>query len=291
MSFRKGIVLAGGKGSRLYPVTMGVSKQLIPIYDKPMIYYPISVLMLAGIRDILIISTPLDIKSYKSLLGDGSKFGVNFSYKIQPKPNGLAQAFIIGEDFIENDDVALILGDNLFYGSGFQETLIRVSKSNMPTIFGISVKDPERYGVATLKQGKVIKIEEKPKLPKSNIAVTGLYFYTNDVIEIAKKVKPSKRGEYEITSINNEYIKLNKLKLEKFPRGMAWLDTGTHESMMQASQFVYAFEERSGSKIACLEEIAYQKSWLSKNKLNEIITQNCNNPYYLYLDQIINENL
>ena len=195
MSFKKGIILAGGRGSRLYPVTMGVSKQLIPIYDKPMIYYPISVLMLTGIRDILIISTPSDINSYKSLLGDGSQFGVNFTFKIQPKPNGLAQAFIIGEDFINNDNVALILGDNLFYGAGFQETLIKVSKSNVPTIFGINVKDPERYGVATLnKQNKVINIEEKPNLPKSNIAITGLYFYTNDVIEIAKKLKPSKRG-------------------------------------------------------------------------------------------------
>ena len=292
MRFKKGIVLAGGKGTRLFPVTLGLSKQLLPIYDKPMIYYPISVLMLAGIKDILIISTPSDIKSYKNLLGDGSQFGVNFNYKIQSKPNGLAQAFIIGEDFIKNDNVVLVLGDNLFYGAGFQEALITASESNLPTIFGISVKDPERYGVASLdKQNNVIEINEKPKKPKSNIAVTGLYFYTNDVIEIAKKVKPSKRGEYEITSINNKYIKLNKLKLVKFPRGMAWLDTGTHESMMQASQFVYAFEERSGSKIACLEEIAYNKSWINKKHLQKIIIQNPNNPYYLYLDKIKNENL
>ena len=291
MSFKKGIVLAGGRGTRLFPVTMGVSKQLIPIYDKPMIYYPLSVLMLAGIRDILIISTPLDIHSYESLLGDGSQFGVNFSYKIQPEPNGLAQAFIIGEDFIKKDNVALILGDNLFYGARFRDVLMNTVKYNSSTIFGINVKDPERYGVANLNQkGNIISIEEKPLKPKSNIAITGLYFYTNDVVEIAKKVKPSKRGEYEITSINNEFIRLNELRLEKLPRGMAWLDTGTHESMMQASQFVYAFEERSGVKIACLEEIAYRNSWINKNHIQKMIDKNLNNPYYIYLDSIKNEN-
>lgn len=291
MSFKKGIVLAGGRGTRLFPVTMGISKQLIPIYDKPMIYYPLSVLMLAGIRDILIISTPLDIHSYESLLGDGSQFGVNFSYKIQPEPNGLAQAFIIGEDFIKKDNVALILGDNLFYGARFRDVLMNTVKYNSSTIFGINVKDPERYGVANLNQkGNIISIEEKPLKPKSNIAITGLYFYTNDVVEIAKKVKPSKRGEYEITSINNEFIRLNELRLEKLPRGMAWLDTGTHESMMQASQFVYAFEERSGVKIACLEEIAYRNSWINKNHIQKMIDKNLNNPYYIYLDSIKNEN-
>ena len=291
MSFKKGIVLAGGRGTRLFPVTMGVSKQLIPIYDKPMIYYPLSVLMLAGIRDILIISTPLDIHSYENLLGDGSQFGVNFSYKIQPEPNGLAQAFIIGEDFIKKDNVALILGDNLFYGARFRDILMSTAKCNSSTIFGINVKDPQRYGVANLNQnGSIISIQEKPLKPKSNLAITGLYFYTNDVVEIAKKVKPSKRGEYEITSINNEFIKLKQLRLEKLPRGMAWLDTGTHESMMQASQFVYAFEERSGVKIACLEEIAFRNSWINKNHIEKLIDKNLNNPYFMYLDSIKNEN-
>ena len=290
MNFKKGIILAGGSGTRLFPVTLGVSKQLLPIYDKPMIFYPISVLMLAGIRDILIISTPLDIESYKRLLGNGSQFGINFNYKIQPEPTGLAQAFIIGEQFIQDDNVVLIIGDNLFYGSRFQEILIKTSKSKISTIFGINVKDPERYGVACLNdQGDLIDIEEKPQNPKTNFAITGLYFYTNDVVEIAKKVKPSKRGEYEITSINNEYIKLNKLRLEKLPRGMAWLDTGTHESMMQASQFVYAFEERSGSKIACLEEISFRNSWINKKHLENIIDKNSNNPYYSYLESVINE--
>ncbi len=290
MNFKKGIILAGGSGTRLFPVTLGVSKQLLPIYDKPMIYYSISVLMLAGIRDILIISTPLDIEAYKKLLGNGSQFGINFNYKIQPEPNGLAQAFIIGEKFIQNDNVVLILGDNLFYGSRFREILTKASKSKISTIFGIKVKDPERYGVACLNsKGDLIDIEEKPQNPKSNFAITGLYFYTNDVVEIAKNVKPSNRGEYEITSVNNEYIKLNKLRLEKLPRGMAWLDTGTHESMMQASQFVYAFEERSGTKIACLEEISFRNSWINKKNLENLIDKNSKNPYYLYLKDVINE--
>ena len=292
MVYNKGIVLAGGSGTRLYPVTSGISKQLIPIYDKPMIYYPISVLMLAGIREILIITTPFDLISYKKLLGNGEQFGINFQYAEQHTPNGLAQAFIIGEKFINNENVVLILGDNLFYGSGFSNILQNVAlKKDSSTIFGIKVKDPQRYGVVNFnKSKKISSISEKPKYPKSDVAVTGLYFYDKDVVEIAKNIKPSNRGEYEITSVNNEYIKLNKLNLEILPRGMAWLDTGTHETMMQASQFVYAFEERVGLKIACLEEIALKNNWISKEQVLKSIKQRTANAYNIYLKKITDEN-
>ena len=291
MSYYKGIILAGGNGTRLYPATLGVSKQLLPIYDKPMIYYPISVLMLAGIQEILIISTPDDINNYRRLLNDGSDFGLKFSYAIQKKPKGIGQTFLIGEKFIAKDNVALILGDNLFYGSGFQAILKKIIKrKNFSTLFGVRVNDPERYGVAKINNFGFLKsIEEKPIKPKSNIAITGLYFYNNDVVEIAKKIKPSKRGEYEITSINNEFIKRNKIKLELLPRGMTWLDTGTNESMMNASQFVYAIEERSGLKIACLEEIALNNNWIKKNDLEKKINNNINNKYYNYLRNLIDE--
>ena len=268
----KGIVLAGGSGTRLYPITKGVSKQLLPIYDKPMIYYPISVLMMAGIKDILIISTPDDLPNFKKLLGDGKSLGVSFSYVEQPSPDGLAQAFILGEEFIGNDAVCLILGDNIFYGQGLDELIksakAQVEQEKMATVFGYYVSDPERYGVAEFDdKGKVISIEEKPTEPKSNYAVVGLYFYTNDVIQIAKDIKPSKRGELEITTVNEVYLKRDALKVELMGRGYAWLDTGTHDSLNEASNFIQTIENRQGLKVACLEEIAYEQGFISKEQL------------------------
>jgi glucose-1-phosphate thymidylyltransferase len=265
----KGIVLAGGSGTRLHPITQGVSKQLLPIYDKPMIYYPISVLMLAGIQEILVISTPDDIDGYKRLLGDGSAFGLSITYEIQPSPDGLAQAFIIGEDFIGDSNVALVLGDNIFYGQHFSDNLVRaVSKPRGATVFGYHVKDPERFGVVEFDgEDNVLSIEEKPVYPKSNYAVTGLYFYDNDVVHIAKSITPSSRGELEITDINNAYKTRGDLKVELLGRGFAWLDTGTHDSLMEAGQFVQTVEHRQGLKVACLEEIAFHKGWLSKELL------------------------
>ena len=269
---RKGIVLAGGSGTRLHPITMGVSKQLLPIYDKPMVYYPISVLMLAGIQDILIISTPEDMPSYQKLLGNGKQFGVNLSYEIQPSPDGLAQAFIIGEKFIGNDPVCLVLGDNIFHGQHFSDQLKKAnSQVSGATVFGYLVKDPERFGVVEFdEQKRAISLEEKPKQPKSHFAVTGLYFYDNDVIEIAKQVKPSERGELEITDINAEYLKQGKLKVGVFDRGTAWLDTGTIQSLMQAAQFVQVIEERQGLKIGAIEEVAYRMGYISKEELKQI---------------------
>ena len=288
----KGIVLAGGSGTRLYPVTKAISKQLLPIYDKPMVYYPISVLMLAGIRDILIISTPEDISKFENLLSDGSQFGVNFSYKIQPSPDGLAQAFILGEDFIGNDSAALVLGDNVFYGQSFSRTLQnavnRVETSGGATVFGYRVRDPQRFGVVEFDEnGKALSIEEKPKNPKSNYAVTGLYFYDNKVVEYAKNLKPSSRGELEITDLNNIYLKNNKLHVELLGRGFAWLDTGTHESLLQAGQYVQTVENNQGIKIACLEEIAYNMGFLKKEDIEKISSQYKNNEYYGYIKSLI----
>lgn len=284
----KGIVLAGGSGTRLYPSTMTVSKQLLPVYDKPMVYYPISVLMLAGIREILIISTPHDLPNFKTLLGDGSQFGVKFSYKEQPSPDGLAQAFVLGEEFIGNDDVALILGDNIFYGAGFSAQLKNAVKSakekQEATVFGYLVKDPERFGVVEFDEnGKAVSIEEKPTEPKSNYAVTGLYFYDNSVIEKAKSLKPSKRGELEITDLNRIYLEKGKLNVEKFGRGFAWLDTGTHNSLLKAGQYVQTIEENQGIKIACLEEVAIRMGYLSKDEILENISGYKNNEYYNYI--------
>ena len=284
----KGIVLAGGSGTRLYPSTITVSKQLLPVYDKPMVYYPISVLMLAGVREILIISTPHDLPNFKTLLGDGSQFGVKFSYKEQPSPDGLAQAFVLGEEFIDNDDVALILGDNIFYGAGFSAQLKKAVKSakekQEATVFGYLVKDPERFGVVEFDEnGKAISIEEKPTEPKSNYAVTGLYFYDNSVIEKAKSLKPSKRGELEITDLNRIYLEKGKLNVEKFGRGFAWLDTGTHNSLLKAGQYVQTIEENQGIKIACLEEVAIRMGYLSKDEILENISGYKNNEYYNYI--------
>ncbi|HIP13428.1 MAG TPA: glucose-1-phosphate thymidylyltransferase [Arcobacter sp.] len=290
----KGIILAGGSGTRLYPITKGVSKQLVPIYDKPMIYYPLSVLMLAGITEVLIISTPKDLPRFEELLGDGSDIGMRFEYVVQPSPDGLAQAFILGEDFIGSDDVCLVLGDNIFYGHGLTELLAtsvkNASVENNATVFGYYVKDPERYGVAEFNtEGKVTSLEEKPKEPKSNYAVIGLYFYPNDVIEKAKKVKPSHRGELEITTLNQDYLNENRLKVELMGRGYAWLDTGTHESLLEASQFIQTIENRQSLKVACLEEIAYEMGYISKEKLLELAEPLKKNQYGQYLIRRANE--
>lgn len=288
----KGIVLAGGSGTRLYPITKGISKQLIPIFDKPMIYYPISVLMLAGIKDILIISTPYDLPSFKRLLGDGKSIGVNFEYAEQPSPDGLAQAFIIGEKFIGNDSVCLVLGDNIFYGSGFT-SLLKVSvfnaeRNDLASVFGYYVNDPERYGVAEFdKSGNCLSIEEKPKEPKSNYAVVGLYFYPNSVIEVAKSIKPSSRGELEITSVNQVYLKNKRLKVQTLQRGFAWLDTGTHDSLSEASTFIEVIEKRQGLKVACLEEISFKNGWISKTELEELAKPMAKNQYGQYLISLL----
>ena len=281
----KGIILAGGSGTRLYPITKGVSKQLLPIYDKPMIYYPLSVLMLAGIREVLIISTPDDIDGFKRLLGDGQEFGIDISYAVQPSPDGLAQAFIIGEEFIGDSNVCLVLGDNIFYGQGFTPLLRQaVNRQKGATVFGYQVKDPERFGVVAFDEDKrAISIEEKPVKPKSNYAVTGLYFYDNDVIEIAKKVKPSERGEVEITTVNQMYMERGDLNVELLGRGFAWLDTGTHESLLEAAQFVETIEKRQGYKVACLEEIALNNGWLTKQQVAEIGQSMSKNAYGQYL--------
>ena len=288
----KGIILAGGSGTRLYPITKGISKQLLPIYDKPMIYYPLSVLMLSGIRDILIITTPEDATAFHRLLGDGSQFGLHLSYAEQPSPDGLAQAFIIGEEFIGKDDVCLILGDNIFYGQHFSQMLAQavtnVQQEQKATVFGYYVKDPERYGVAEFDQeGNVLSIEEKPKNPKSNYAIVGLYFYPNKVIEIAKQIKPSARGELEITSVNQEFLRAKELKVQLLGRGFAWLDTGTHESLTEATNFVETLEKRQGLKISCLEEIAYRKGWISKEKVRELAQELSKNAYGQYLLDLV----
>ena len=287
----KGIVLAGGAGTRLYPITKGVSKQLLPIYDKPMVYYPISVLMLAGIRDILIISTPEDLPAFRRLLGDGSDYGVHFSYAEQPRPEGLAQAFLIGKDFIGDDSVCLVLGDNIFYGMSFTQTLRQAvedaEERNEATVFGYWVSDPERYGVAEFTpDGRCISIEEKPKEPKSNYAVVGLYFYPNSVVEVAEGVRPSARGELEITSVNQEFLRREQLLVQTLGRGFAWLDTGTHDSLSEASTFVEVIEKRQGLKIACLEEIAYRAGWLTREALIELAAPMAKNQYGQYLLRI-----
>ncbi len=289
----KGIVLAGGSGTRLFPITKGVSKQLLPIYDKPMVYYPISVLMLAGIREILIISTPDDLPGFRRLLGDGSDYGVNFSYAPQPSPDGLAQAFIIGEEFIGNDCACLVLGDNIFYGQNFtsmlKEAVEDAEKSSTATVFGYYVNDPQRYGVAEFdSSGKVLSIEEKPVNPKSNYAVVGLYFYPNKVVEVAKMIKPSARGELEITTVNQEFLKEEALKVQLLGRGFAWLDTGTHDSLSEASNFVEVIEKRQGLKIACLEEIAFTKGWIDATRLQEVARPMEKNQYGQYLKSLIN---
>ena len=290
----KGIVLAGGSGTRLYPITKGVSKQLLPVYDKPMIFYPISVLMLAGIREILIISTPQDLPGFRRLLGDGSEYGVQFEYAEQPSPDGLAQAFIIGESFIGNDNACLVLGDNIFYGQSFSkmlsEAVQNAEKENKATVFGYYVNDPERYGVAKFdKAGNVLSIEEKPAQPKSNYAVVGLYFYPNKVVEVAKNIKPSARGELEITTVNQEFLKDGELKVQLLGRGFAWLDTGTHDSLSEASTFVEVIEKRQGLKVACLEEIAYRKGWINDDKLRELAQPMIKNQYGQYLLKLIKE--
>lgn len=288
----KGIVLAGGSGTRLYPITKGISKQLIPIFDKPMIYYPISALMLAGIRDILIISTPHDLPGFKRLLGDGSDLGVRFEYAEQPSPDGLAQAFIIGEKFIGDDCACLVLGDNIFYGSGFtgllRQSVENAEKNGLATVFGYYVNDPERYGVAEFDaDGNCLSIEEKPQNPKSNYAVVGLYFYPNSVVDIAKNIKPSARGELEITTVNQEYLAQQKLKVQTLQRGFAWLDTGTHDSLSEASTFIEVIEKRQGLKVACLEEIAFKRGWITKEKLQEMALPMAKNDYGKYLLSLI----
>ncbi|MBQ8463063.1 MAG: glucose-1-phosphate thymidylyltransferase RfbA [Prevotella sp.] len=290
----KGIVLAGGSGTRLYPITKGISKQLIPIFDKPMIYYPISALMLAGIREILIISTPHDLPGFRRLLGDGSELGVHFEYAEQPSPDGLAQAFIIGEKFIGDDCACLVLGDNIFYGSGFtgllKESVDNAEKSGLATVFGYYVNDPERYGVAEFdKDGNCLSIEEKPEHPKSNYAVVGLYFYPNSVVKIAKNIKPSARGELEITTVNQEYLAQKKLKVQTLQRGFAWLDTGTHDSLAEASTFIEVIEKRQGLKVACLEEIAFKRGWIGRDQLKELAKPMLKNGYGQYLLQLAEE--
>ena len=291
MKNRKGIILAGGSGTRLYPLTIAISKQIMPVYDKPMIYYPLSVLMQAGIKDILIISTPRDIVVFKDLLGDGSQWGMNFEYKVQEKPNGLAEAFIIGEEFIGDDNVAMILGDNMFYGNDLEETLKNANeREDEATIFGYYVKDPRRYGVVEIDEnGNAVSIEEKPENPKSNYAVPGLYFYTNDVIEIAKNVKPSDRGELEITTVNDEYMKLGKLKVEKLGRGMAWFDTGTHDALIETASFVQTIQKRQGLLISCPEEIAFEKGWISAEELSKLADKYMKTEYGKHLKDLAEE--
>ena len=286
----KGIVLAGGSGTRLYPITKGISKQLIPIFDKPMIYYPVSVLMLAGIKDILIISTPFDLPGFHRLLGDGSELGVHFEYAEQPSPDGLAQAFIIGEKFIGDDNVCLVLGDNIFYGAGFTGLLkesVKAAEEGMASVFGYYVNDPERYGVAEFdKDGNCLSLEEKPEHPKSNYAVVGLYFYPNSVVEIAKNIKPSARGELEITTVNQEYLNQKALKVRTLQRGFAWLDTGTHDSLSEASTFIECIEKRQGLKVACLEEIAYKRGWITAEQVKELAKPMVKNGYGQYLMEL-----
>ena len=290
----KGIVLAGGSGTRLYPITKGISKQLMPIYDKPMVYYPISVLMLAGIRDILIISTPHDLPGFKRLLGDGSDYGVNFSYAEQPSPDGLAQAFTIGKEFIGNDSACLVLGDNIFHGSGFtsmlKEAVRAADEDKKATVFGYWVSDPERYGVAEFdKEGNCLSIEEKPQHPKSNYAVVGLYFYPNKVVDVAANIKPSARGEYEITTVNQEFLADGELKVQTLGRGFAWLDTGTHDSLSEASTYIEVFEKRQGLKVACLEGIAYRQGWISEERMRELAQPMLKNQYGQYLLKVIED--